>query len=187
MKYRRATWLGALALLLPALTMAQPPGEPRDSAELDRAAEPSEFDRQRELDLQREFERRRQLDMQHELDRQTQPGDAERSDAVTRLEPNQIRLRELTGSKVATYDEEGVATVDDLILEESGRVTAIVVRSGGIMGFGGRKVALPWHMVTIMADAGSPGDYRVQVAMGTDELLALPEFDGEAGTFGQLR
>ena len=93
-------------------------------------------------------------------------------------------------------DNKDIGDVEDLVLDRSGRVVAVVIEVD--KGFGDRTVALPMSAVQInAADAATTGsvqgsgqtagsssarksdDLRIVVNMPVDQLKAAPEFDDD--------
>ncbi len=56
---------------------------------------------------------------------------------------------ELIGAEVKTTDDEDVGPVEELLIDESGQVVAVVVGVGGFLGIGEKNVAIGWDEVTI--------------------------------------
>ena len=84
--------------------------------------------------------------------------------AVGRIGPEQ---NPLVGLAVFASDGSKVGTIDSVDGEPDGRITAINVRTGGLLGFGTRVVAVPegkFHRT------GS----SVHVALTAEELSQLP-------------
>ncbi|HUG99103.1 MAG TPA: PRC-barrel domain-containing protein [Gammaproteobacteria bacterium] len=171
MKTTSLVFIGALAFAIPALAVAQQQRDPQRPETREQPAERQQMDRQ-------------------QMDRQYQPKPAGQADSITRLEPNHISLGALKGADVVSQAGEKVGAVEDLVIDETGRVAAIVVRTGAVMGLGGKKVALPWHMTSITAGAAAEGKdkekdkgkHHLHVGMNADELNDLPEFEDKAAS-----
>jgi sporulation protein YlmC with PRC-barrel domain len=99
--------------------------------------------------------------------------------AVTQIEANQFKVDRLAGTDVKNHDGETIGTVDDVLLGKDGRVAAVIVSTGGVLGIGEKTVALQWDQVEVTRDSDDPEKLRVRVAMSEDELKNLPEFDAD--------
>ena len=161
--------IGALAFAIPALAVAQQQSDPQRPDTPETREQPAE---------------RQQMDRQYQPKPAGKP--AAQADSIARLEANQIRLEALKGADVVSQGGDKVGAVEDVVIDETGRVAAIIVRTGAVMGLGGKQVALPWHMTSITADTAAEGKdkgkHRLQVAMNSDELKDLPEFEDKAAS-----
>ncbi len=69
-------------------------------------------------------------------------------DALTRL--SFVQASELMGSKVLNVNGKDIGSVDDLVVDRgSGRLTHVVIRHGGLLGFGGDRIAAPVDALTL--------------------------------------
>jgi len=59
------------------------------------------------------------------------------------------RASDLIGHGVLGSNGESVGTVSDVILSRDGRISGYVIATGGVVGVGGRKVAVPSYAVQI--------------------------------------
>lgn len=93
---------------------------------------------------------------------------------------NGMSASDLIGANVRTTGDEDVGSVTDLILDENGRVVAIVVGVGGFLGMGEKTVAIGWGGVTRSARSDKPelgaGTPQLRVDATREELSAAPEF-----------
>lgn len=167
MKTSSIALIGALAFTIPALAVAQQKSDPQRTETPEGREQPAE---------------RQQMDRQYQPKPAGKP--AAQTESIARLEANQISLEAFKGADVVSQGGEKVGTVEDVVIDETGRVAAIIVRTGAVMGLGGKKVALPWHMTSITAvaaaEAKDKGKHRLQVTMNADELNDLPEFEDKA-------
>jgi hypothetical protein len=74
----------------------------------------------------------------------------------------------LVGLDVFSSDGNKLGAVRGVALGSDGNVTAIYLKTGGFLGFGGKIVAIPQGKFTRAADT-------IQVSMTTDEVNKLPE------------
>jgi sporulation protein YlmC with PRC-barrel domain len=78
------------------------------------------------------------------------------------------------GQPVTNDAGERIGDVNDLLFDQSGRVTALVIGVGGFLGIGEKNVAVPFSTATITA---APDGKRVlMVPLSAERLKAAPEF-----------
>ena len=98
---------------------------------------------------------------------------AARGDAQTSAQtgvPEAAALR--TGMTAMTMDGEEVGTVQDVVRDTQGAVSALIVRTnGGLLGIGKSNVEVPIEDVQVMNDA-------VTIAMTEDQFAELPDHEG---------
>ena len=83
---------------------------------------------------------------------------------------------DLIGTTIATYDDQSVATVGDVILSAEGQVENVVAEFGGFLGFGARTVLLTMDDIDVLRD---PNDNLVvRTNMTPEELETRPDYEG---------
>lgn len=55
-----------------------------------------------------------------------------------------LRASKVRGIPVIGQDHHTLGSIDDLLIGRDGRIEAVVIGSGGVLGMGGRKVAVPY-------------------------------------------
>ena len=111
--------------------------------------------------------------------------DAQTADATTsptgraemtanHLLPGQIRVTEMTGAAVYDQQNQKIGSIKDIILDRDGRVAAVVLNVGGILGMGGRYVAIGIDDLKIANTAAKP---RFTVDMSRDQLRTAQAFN----------
>lgn len=94
----------------------------------------------------------------------------------------EVKGNRLIGADVANARGEKLGDVEEVLVTTDGRVNAIVVGSGGVLGIGERKVILPWERLRF----SSRGDALVVVTDATKETLrTLPEYRDPARASSQ--
>lgn len=83
-----------------------------------------------------------------------------------------VLATELQGEPVENSAGEDLATLDDFVIDEQGRIVGAVVSFGGFLGMGEKSVLLPWEDLTIDGNDGS-----VMLSMSEEQIEALPEFE----------
>jgi sporulation protein YlmC with PRC-barrel domain len=115
--------------------------------------------------------------------------------------PGQWRASKLKGLNVYNNDKEKIGDISELIVDQAGKVQAVVVGAGGFLGLGEHDVAVPYNQITwsdqpvtasrtaippvTTGAAGAPSqnldgprsypDHAV-LNMTKDQLKAAPEF-----------
>lgn len=90
--------------------------------------------------------------------------------------PNGMQASELIGTEVNTTGDESVGSVSDLIIDQDGKVAAIVVGVGGFLGMGEKDVAIDWGQVT---RSGASDDQELRIDVTRQELQSAPEFEAQ--------
>ncbi|SRR5216683_78548 len=79
----------------------------------------------------------------------------------------------IIGAKV--HDDAGstIGKIDDLYLDDNGAIKVVVVTVGGLMGVGGRDVAVKWSDIKFQRDGKS---VLLTTSLGKDALQAMPDY-----------
>jgi len=115
---------------------------------------------------------------------------------LTRLEPGQMLASKIMDEDVVGADNKDIGDIEDLVLDRTGRIVAVVVEVDE--GLGDRTVALPLSAIQMNApDAATTGsvqgsgqtgatsasrdsdDMRIVVTTPVDQLKSAPEFDDD--------
>lgn len=84
---------------------------------------------------------------------------------------SQIRAEKLIGMKVVNGDGEELGTVSDIVLNKDGTVSGLVLKTGGVLGIGGKFVAISWR------DVGNAiGSDAVSLPVTKDQVEKAPAF-----------
>lgn len=92
---------------------------------------------------------------------------------IGRQKPGQSRASDLIGAPVLGEDGELIAKISDLLVDENYHVTAIVLSTGGVLGIGDHKVALPRYSLDIKVVQNG---LRASVPLSKADLQEAPEF-----------
>lgn len=93
------------------------------------------------------------------------------------LPPQDRTADRLMGADVYGREGESIATVDDLVVGDTGEITHAVMDVGGFIGLGSHTVALEINDLDILWNDADE-DVRVQVTMTREEMESLPEYEG---------
>jgi sporulation protein YlmC with PRC-barrel domain len=180
MKQKYIATIGALALTVPALAMAQTQQE-RSPAQTQPGQTQQEQQRQQ----------------QHQQDRTpgtAQPGAQQRQYEQHGQKTGGVDRQKLQGSFKADNlagqdikDSQGndIGQVEDVLIDREGRVVAVLVTTGGVMGIGGETKAVEWDRLQVQVSQDNEID-RITTTMSEDEFDNLPEYEeGDRGATGR--
>lgn len=58
-----------------------------------------------------------------------------------------VKASEITGVDVKNMDGENLGTINEVVIDKAfGKVNYLVLEFGGVLGFGNKFFALPWHL-----------------------------------------
>ncbi len=66
---------------------------------------------------------------------------------MTQMQPGQWRASDLEGLNVYNQNNENIGDISELIVDNSGKIQAVVVGVGGFLGIGERDVAIPFEQI----------------------------------------
>lgn len=89
-------------------------------------------------------------------------------DQSASLSEGQWRSSKLIGQTVRNSANESIGDINDFIVDNTGKVTAVVVGAGGFLGMGEKNVALTFDQLSISRDANNS---IVVMANSTKESL----------------
>lgn len=99
--------------------------------------------------------------------------------AITRQAPSQWLGSQLIGLEVVGANNEEIGDVNDILVDKSGKVDALVVGVGGFLGIGEKDVALPMTVFEIVPASGGSsksGPDQLRLSMSKDQLQKHAEF-----------
>jgi sporulation protein YlmC with PRC-barrel domain len=88
---------------------------------------------------------------------------------VEKLEPNHMMGSTLMGATIMGADNQRIGTVDDILLDQDGKVAAVTTDVGGFIGIGAKTIAIPvgsFQFVTAEAPAGNKPENNQQPGTG---------------------
>lgn len=101
----------------------------------------------------------------------------ERQDAphIDRMPAQGLHASDLMDKKVHSRDsDEEVGEINDLVIDEDGRIVAVVIGTGGVLGMGEKDVAIAWDRI----DRTTEGDeIKLYIDMDEDTLKEAPEYE----------
>jgi sporulation protein YlmC with PRC-barrel domain len=94
------------------------------------------------------------------------------SDAVIPAQAaDEVRADTMIGMTVYDTNGEKVGKVKDILFNDKGQATGVVLSVGGVLGLGAKSVGLHWSEVDIQPDA-----QVAKVQYNKDQLEAAPDF-----------
>lgn len=88
-----------------------------------------------------------------------------------------ISTDQLIGADIVTYDNETIATIEDVLISDDGQVENLVARFGGFLGFGANRVLLTPDEVEVMQDANEA--LLVRSDLTPEAVEGRPEYEDE--------
>jgi sporulation protein YlmC with PRC-barrel domain len=83
------------------------------------------------------------------------------------------RASKLIGSKVTNMQDQSVGTIDDVILDNDGKIVSVLVSVGGFLGLGEKRVAVAFKELLI--SRAEDGDPIVKVTLSKQSLETAPD------------
>jgi sporulation protein YlmC with PRC-barrel domain len=100
------------------------------------------------------------------------PAEPPPSDAVISAQSDgELRADQVIGMTVYNAEGEKVGTVHDILLDQEGKATGVVLSVGGVLGVGAKSVGLTWKEIDV-----KPEEQQVQISYTADQLKAAPDF-----------
>ncbi|MFN3401553.1 MAG: PRC-barrel domain-containing protein [Ferrovibrio sp.] len=85
----------------------------------------------------------------------------------------EVKGARLIGADVVNSVSDKLGNVDEVLVTTDGRVNAVVVAMGGMLGLGERKVVVPWERLRFSSQGN---DLVVKTDISRETLNAMPEY-----------
>jgi len=85
----------------------------------------------------------------------------------------EVKGAQLIGADVVNTTNDKLGDVDEVLVTTDGRVNAVIVATGGILGLGERKVVLAWERLRFSSQGS---DLVVKTDVSRETLNAMPEY-----------
>jgi sporulation protein YlmC with PRC-barrel domain len=85
-------------------------------------------------------------------DQRTPAAEAPARTMANHLMPGQIRFSDMNGATVRDGQNKDLGDVKDVVLDRDGRVAAVVLDVGAVLGIGGKNVAVPMSALKVATD-----------------------------------
>ena len=83
------------------------------------------------------------------------------------------RASKLIGTKVTNMQDQSVGAIDDVVLDNDGKVVSVLVSVGGFLGLGEKRVAVAFKELLI--SHAEDGDPIVKVTLSKQSLETAPD------------
>lgn len=103
-------------------------------------------------------------------------GSRTRSDTIVPIPGTgtaEVKGARLIGADLVNSTNDKLGDVDEVLVTTDGRVNAVVVAMGGVMGLGERKVVVPWERLRFSSQGS---DLVVKTDVSRETLDAMPEY-----------
>lgn len=94
---------------------------------------------------------------------------------LTEQADTQISANTYIGQSVYNSADESIGSINDLIMEKDGGITAAVIGVGGFLGIGEKWVAVPFNNIAVN-QAPDSGEVKLTTTETAESLQAAPEF-----------
>ncbi|MFN3641696.1 MAG: PRC-barrel domain-containing protein [Gemmobacter sp.] len=98
-----------------------------------------------------------------------------RRDGYDRVAVTEVSSDMLLGKSVYGVNDKSVGKIDNLILDDKGAITNVIIDFGGFLGIGTSQVSVGFDELTILANSGR-ADVRVYVDATKEQVQAQPRY-----------
>lgn len=102
-----------------------------------------------------------------------EPGKSEQSSEnfLTQQEESQFTAERLMDMSVVNEQGEEIAEINDLVVDQDGKVAGVILSIGGFLGLGEKEVGIPWKQVSL-----KPQERQVVINLNKEQLEQAPAF-----------
>ena len=97
-----------------------------------------------------------------------------KSQAPTEEVKGAWNVRDFMRSRVYNMNGERIGDVNDILVDDSGRITAVIVGVGGFLGIGEKEVSMTTDQVKRMVHSDGQAYFTVNATK--DQLMAAPDY-----------
>jgi len=95
------------------------------------------------------------------------------------VEFSAVSADQLIGANIVTHENETIATIEDVLISDTGQVQNLVARFGGFLGFGSNRILLEMEEVEFLQQEGAEA-LMVRSDMTPESIENRPEYNEEA-------
>jgi len=107
-------------------------------------------------------------------------GTKEHGEYLSAAPKGAVSVDDMLSSSLHMRNNDGdVGSINDLIIDESGQIIAVIVDVGGFLGIGQRSVAVSWDSVERTVNEDGDG-YRFSVDANESALREAPAYDKDS-------
>jgi hypothetical protein len=102
---------------------------------------------------------------------------------ITRQGPGQWRVEDLEEMTVYTPDGKGIGEIEDVLVDQSGRLIGYIIEVGGFLGINEKRIAVAPGALELQqpaANGAGRDGVRILMRLGRDELEKAPAFRSAA-------
>ena len=96
-------------------------------------------------------------------------------DGYSQIEARDVSTEMLMGESVYDTQDNDVGSIDDMLLDDEGAVTHVIVDFGGFLGIGSSQAAIGYDELTILTTEGY-SDVRIYVDATKSQIQDLPRY-----------
>jgi sporulation protein YlmC with PRC-barrel domain len=97
------------------------------------------------------------------------------ANTITAQKPDEWLATRLRGTSVLGSDGVKIGSVDDILIDRSGSIKALVIGVGGFLGIGAKDVAIPFKQFQVVAGTEGKADV-LTLSMTKDQLTDAEDF-----------
>jgi sporulation protein YlmC with PRC-barrel domain len=97
------------------------------------------------------------------------------ANTITAQKPDEWLATRLRGTSVLGSDGVKIGSVDDILIDLSGSIKALVIGVGGFLGIGAKDVAIPFKQFQVVAGTEGKADV-LTLSMTKDQLTDAEDF-----------
>ena len=97
------------------------------------------------------------------------------ANTITAQKPDEWLATKLRGTSVLGSDGVKIGSVDDILLDRSGSIKALVIGVGGFLGIGAKDVAIPFKQFQVVPGTEGKSDV-LTLSMTKDQLADAQDF-----------
>ncbi len=96
-------------------------------------------------------------------------------DGFSQIDARDVSTEMLMGQSVYDTQDNDVGSIDDMLLDEDGAISHVIIDFGGFLGIGSSQAAIGYDELTILATDGY-SDVRIYVDATRDQIQNLPRY-----------
>lgn len=87
----------------------------------------------------------------------------------------------LVGTDVKNSAGDNIGEIKDVIVDNSGKATSVILGTGGVLGLGERNVPISWDQMKIARDEN--GKMTASTALTKEQIEGMPEYTKDKGAW----
>ena len=96
-------------------------------------------------------------------------------DGYNQVAVTDVSAEMLVGKSVYGVNDDSVGKIDDLLVDDTGAISNVIIDFGGFLGMGTSKVSVGYDELTILSDANQ-SDVRVYIDATKEQVQAQPQY-----------